>query len=61
MESGECTREQLRAWKREEARERLRLLAEGESGAWRWPTPARPEPVERPDERWLCELELAGG
>ena len=53
--------EELQALKREEAVERLRLIAMGTSGAWIWPPNARIMKVERPDERWQCELELAGG
>ena len=52
---------ELQALKREEAVERLRLIAMGTSGAWIWPPNARIMKVERPDERWQCELELAGG
>lgn len=55
------SREELQALKQEEALERLRLIAMGTSGAWIWPPTARIMQVERPAERWLCELELAGG
>lgn len=61
VEQGEMSHEELQALKREEAVERLRLIAMGTSGAWIWPPNARIMKVERPDERWQCELELAGG
>lgn len=61
VETRELTGAELRAWKQEEARERRRLLARGESGAWPWPEGIRLGSPSLPDERWLCELELAGG
>lgn len=52
--------EELRALKAEEARDRMQLLAAGESGDWRWPENVPICPPVRPDESWLLELELAG-
>lgn len=61
LELGEMSHEEPQALKREESVERLRLIAMGTSGAWIWSPNARIMKVERPDERWLCDLELAGG
>lgn len=61
MALGEKSLDELQDFKREEAVERLRLLAIGSTGAWIWPPNAQIMKVERPDERWLCELELARG
>lgn len=61
MQTQEISAEELRAWKAGEAQERMRLLAAGESGAWPWPKDSIV--LRKPhftDERWLCELELAG-
>lgn len=61
MEPGQGTQVSIDALRREEVRERAELIARGESGAWPWPPDTQVECMERPDERWLCELELAGG
>lgn len=61
MALGERSLDELQDFKREEAVERLRLLAIGSTGAWIWPPNAQIMKVKRPDERWLYELELARG
>lgn len=61
LEPGHRTQASIDMLKREEIRERAEWIARGESGALPWPPEARVEGMERPDERWLCELELAGG
>ena len=57
--------EELRALKRREAEERARTSMAAESGAWIWAAEVPPNArwislSSSLDERWLCELELAG-
>ena len=65
MEARTVGHEELRALKRREAEERARASVAAEPGAWIWagevPPNARWIPLSSSlDERWLCELELAG-
>ncbi len=57
--------EELRALKQREAEERVRTRIAAEPGSWIWAADIPPNAKWTPlssslDERWLCELELAG-
>lgn len=61
MDGQESSVELFRAWKADEARERMLLAARGESGAIPWPADLVVVPSKSSDDLWLYELELAGG